>query len=150
MIEGQAIVATIDAARFRGEYLDCCAQIEHHACAAIDRLVQRGRVKKAPYLFGQKFELLRKHAEEAGLWTHYQHVAQALDHLVPYVELRGTICHAVFSPAYVENEAGISWRMPGEAGWRPRRTMTETEMLALLCELRERTAKFLKQKLKAD
>jgi len=113
MIEGQPIVATIDAVRFRGEFLDSCALIEDHASSAIDRLVQLDKVKKSPYLFGQKFELLRKYADEPGVWTHRQHAAQALDGLATYVELRGTICHAVFSPALVENQAGISWHMPG-------------------------------------
>ena len=149
MIEGQPIVEAMDAERFRGEFLGCCALVEDHACAAIERLVQLGKVKKSPFLFGQKFELVRKHADLPGLWTHREHVAQALDHLVPYVELRGTICHAVFSPAFMENQSGISWRMPGERDWRLRRMMTETELLALLSGLRQSVERFLKQRLKA-
>jgi hypothetical protein len=148
MGETQPILVEIDASRFRGEYLDHCSLIEDHATHALGRLVALGLLKKVPLLFGLKFKALVEHANAPEVWMHGRHVAQALEKLKPFVELRSAICHAVMSDATIEGQPGISWRMPGEADWQYRKTLTDREMRDLLAELGTLTAKFRNQRMK--
>lgn len=147
MLEGQPFVADLDGSRFRGEFLQCCALIEHHFCSALDRLVELGEIKKPPHLFGQKFDRVLRSVSVAGVWKHQNHVDAVLRDLQMFIELRGALGHAVITPATVEHEAAISWRPPGSSSWSDRQTMTVTEMGAALKELRKLTEKFLRQPL---
>jgi len=145
MLEGQSFIAELDAARFRGEFLQCCAEIEDHLCAALSRLVELGASKRAPYLFGQKFDLVRKSVGQPGLWKHSDHVHTVLLELQPFVELRGALGHAIIGPATIDGEGGIYWQPPGNRHWIDRRTITSPEMQATLQNLRHLTKKFRKQ-----
>lgn len=147
MLEAQPIVAEFDAPRFRGEFLQCCADIEEHLCSALERLIELGELKKAPYLFGQKFDQVRKCATVPGLWKHKQHAEAVIEELRPYIELRGELGHALMSPARIDGEEGVSWRAPGKRDWTDRRAMTHTEMRQALEKLRRLTNSFLKQPL---
>jgi len=147
MLEGQSFIAELDAARFRGEFLQCCAEIEDHLCAALDRLVELGVSKKAPYLFGQKFDLVRKTVGQPRLWKHSGHVETVLGDLQPFVELRGVIGHALIGNATIEGEEGVCWQAPGNRRWSDRRAMTHSEMRSTLRDLQHLTTKFLKQPL---
>jgi len=147
MLEGQSFVIELDAARFRGEFLQCCAEIEDHLCTAIERLVELGEIKRPPFLFGQKFDRVLKSADLPGLWKHRDHAGAVLKELQPFIELRGTIGHAVMSPATIEGQDGLSWRTPGVHDWSARQAITLPEMKAALANLRRLTEKFLKQPL---
>ena len=147
MIEGQPILAEVDASRFRGEFLDCCSQIEDHAGNALIRLVELGMLKKSPHLFGQKFQRLIEHVETPRVWKHPVHVKQVLEDLRPYAAMRSAVCHAVMSNDTIEGGNGVSWRMPGEVGWEKRKALTQSEMIDILSELRRLTGKLRKQPL---
>ncbi len=147
MLEGQPFVAELEGSRFRGEFLQCCAQIEHHLCAALDRLTELGEIKKSPYLFGQKFVQVLKSASVAGVWKHKDHVEAVLRDLQVFVELRGTLGHAVMTVAAVNDEAAVSWLPPGSRNWADRQTITLSEMKTVLEDLRRLTDKFLRQPL---
>jgi len=150
MLEGQDISPSIDRHRFRGEFLDCFAQIEHHVHPALERLVKIGVAKKVPYLFGQKFELLRKNVDQTGLWKHRVHVAGILDDLAEFADLRGDIGHGVMGEATVDDETAFFWHPPGMSDWTSRRVMTVPEAEACLSNLRRLTGKFKKQLLTGD
>lgn len=147
MLECQPIEAELGAARFRGEFLQLCALIEDHLCTALDRLVVLGEIKRPPYLFGQKFERVRKSVAIPGLWKHREHVEPVLRELQAFVDLRGTIGHAVMSPATIDGKAAVSWQTPGNRNWSNRKTMTTAEMDQMLAELQRLTEKFRKQPL---
>src|SRR5688572_1449400 len=98
MLEGQPFASELDGARFRGDFLQCCAQIEDRLCTALDRLIQLGELKKAPYLFGQKFDQVLKSVSVSDVWKHKDHVEAILRDLREYVELRGILGHAVMTP----------------------------------------------------
>ena len=150
MIEGQAIVPAFDRYRFRGEFLDCFASIENHSAPALKRLVELGQAKKAPHLFGQKFDLILKAANLERLWLHRQHVSEILEALRPFAELRGLICHAIIESAVVGGLPAIALKPPGNNDWQARKLLTEDEAASLLAELRRLTAKLLKQGLVAN
>ena len=147
MLEGQPIVAEFAGSSFRGEFLQCCAEIEDRLCLALERLVELGEIKRPPYLFGQKFERVKKSVALSGLWKHKDHVGTVFEELQPFVELRGTLGHALMGTAVLEGKSGVSWRVPGDHDWKSRRAMTHAEMQQTLTELRRLTNKFLKQPL---
>jgi hypothetical protein len=149
MLEGQSFTVEIDADRFRGEFLRYCAEIEDHLSGALKRLIEIGEIKKEPHLFGHKFGLIRTTVAHAGLWMHSVHVAAILAELQPLMELRGELGHAIIGNATFEGEAGIYWRTPGNRCWADRKTLTQSEMHAMLEDLQRLTKKLLKQPLAA-
>ena len=148
MLEGQQIRAEIGSAQFRGEFLAYCALIEDHAAQAIERLVELGELKKAPHLFGQKFEALLRHVHHPKLWRYSVHVDLVLEHLSPFLALRGAICHALIEEATIEGRPGLTWRLPGDKDWRNRKSLTDQERDDLLADLASQTERFCRQPLK--
>lgn len=147
MLEGQAIVADVDASRFRGEFLQCCAEIEGQLCVALDRIAELGDGKKRPYLFGQKFERVQKNVNMPGLWKHKEHVETVLRQLEEFVGLRGSLGHAIMVSAEIEGQKAVCWWPPDRQNWADRRIMTASEMDDTLKRLRTVTDKFLRQAL---
>lgn len=147
MIEGQAITAAFDRHRFRGEFLDCFAIIETHFVPVLDRLVELGQAKKAPHLFGQKFDLVLRLSNLERLWLHRPHIGEILDELRPFVELRGSIAHALFTPIALGKSQAIVLQSPGSDHWQTRKVITEVEAASLIADLRKLTAKLVKQRL---
>lgn len=150
MIEGQRIVPAFEAHRFRGEYLDCFARIEDHLMPVIERLVKLGEPKKAPHLFGLKFDLVLKSASTEGLWEHRHHVYPILEELKGFAELRGLIGHAMIEPATIGGSPAIILRAPGDASWQSRKVITEDECITLITHLKKITARLLKQRIAAS
>ena len=147
MLEGQRFIVELDAARFRGEFLQCCAEIEDHLCVALKRLIELDEIKKAPYLFGEKFERVKKSSGLLGLWKHRDHAQAVIEALQPLVDMRGTLGHALIAPATIDGKDAICWQTPGNRDWADRRIMTRDDMLATLHDLQRLTKKFCKQPL---
>jgi hypothetical protein len=149
VFEGQQFIAEPAGPSFRGNFLQCCAEIEDHLCLALERLVELQEIKRPPYLFGQKFDRVLKSVARPGLWQHKAHVESVLLELQPLIELRGMLGHALIRPAMIGDEPGLLFQIPGERDWKSRRAITQSEMTKLLTDLRRLTDKFLKQRLVA-
>ena len=147
MIEGQLIVPAFEAHRFRGEYLDCFARIEDHLMPVIERLVTMRVIKKAPHLFGQKFDLILKNTSAEKLWQHRDHVIPLLEELQAFAELRGLVGHAIIKEIDFDGCLAISLQKPGDTGWQFRKVITDEECNDLLAQLKRLTTKLLKQRL---
>lgn len=80
----------------RGRIVDAYARIEDRLAPAIERLVQAGLCKKAPYLPGEKFRVVIEHARMRGLWQHPDHAEKVLRDLEPYLRSRGILIHGIF------------------------------------------------------
>ena len=150
MLEGQAISPAISKFEFRGRFLDCFALLEDHLAAALVRLVERGHCKKAPYLFGDKFELVRTTAAAQGIWQNPQHVTPILESLERFAKIRGLICHGVIEETSLGNEPALSIRGPGQTDFECRRVLTMKECNSTLDELANLTVKLTRQLLKSS
>ena len=148
MIEGQAIVPAPEKHSFRGEYLDCFAVIENHLAPVVKRLVELGQAKRAPLLFGLKFDLVLKsiHAEE--VWQHREHVAPILEELSQFAAMRGSICHGLMHEASIGGQPALSITPPGSKSWTERKVLTAQECAAMIRALRQLTERLLKQGMK--
>ena len=147
MIEGQLIVPAFEAHRFRGEYLDCFARIEDHLTPVIERLVKIKELKKAPFLFGQKFDLVFKNSSAEDLWRNRHHVIPILDDLQVFADLRGLVGHATIKEIDFDGCPAISLRNPGDASWQSRRVFTNKECDDIINQLKTLTSKLLRQRL---
>ena len=147
MFEGQRIVPAVEAHRFRGEYLDCFARIEDHLMPVIERLVKIRELKKAPFLFGQKFDLILKNSSADDLWQNRNHVIPILDELQVFADLRGFVGHAIIKKIVFDECPAISLQQPGDTGWQSRRVFTDKECHDMINNLKKLTAKLLKQRL---
>ena len=147
MIEGQAIVPALDLHGFRGQFLDCFALIENHVAPAIDRLVELGIAKKAPHLFGQKFDLISRNIDAQGVWRNRDHVRPLIEELAPFASLRGLVCHGLIKQARLDNVEALSIEPPGGAGWDMRKLITGMECNDLLGTLNDLTKRLLKQRI---
>ena len=148
MIEGLPIRLGAEKYSFRGEFLDCFARIEHHLAPIINRLVDLGQVKKAPLLFGLKFELVCKTLHSDGIWQNRDHVAPILEELRPFAEMRGLICHGLINDSYIANRPAFSLSLPGVLGCDERTLLSVVECEDIIRNLRKLTDRFLKQRIK--
>ncbi|MFA9200197.1 MAG: hypothetical protein ACEQR8_03280 [Cypionkella sp.] len=149
MIEGQAITPALTKFELRGRFIDCFARIEDHLAATLERLILIEHCKKTPYLFGDKFELIRATASVDGVWQHPHHVAPILDQLDKYAKLRGLICHGVITETSLGEESAFSIRGPGQNYWEERKVITFSECSEMLRYLEALTGKLLKQSVKS-
>lgn len=148
MIEGQAITPAIDRFAFRGQFLDSFAQIEHHLAVAVERAVELGLAKRAPHLFGQKFDLIRKTVTTEGLWEHPEHIQPIIEDLSELAELRGLIGHSIIENAMLHSGPALSIEAPGVSVWKDRRVLTLKECQTMLDVLATLTKRLHKQRIK--
>ena len=147
MTEGDVISLEMDAARFRGEYLNCCAQIEDHAGEALVQMKRLGLLTKAPYLFGAKFKVLLEHAPKPGIWQDSRRATEVLERLQPYAAMRGVICHAVMMDVVIGDVPSVFWKMPGASDCAPRPGMSHFQIREMLRELAGLTTRFRNQQI---
>ena len=146
MIEGQPIFPALDRHSFRGQFLDCFALIEDHVAPVIDRLVALGLAKKAPHLFGQKFDLIRRNIAAQSVWRNCDHVGPIFEDLAPFAALRGLMGHGLIKQATLAEGEALSIEPPGYADWSERKVLTAAECHNLLAKLHDLTKRLLKQR----